>query len=178
MKKCQPLLKLIPVILLRVLSKWHQWVSLIQLSASSVSSSTSPCALSFSLGKKSHWPKLCPLPLSKLFRGYFLSWSAHKKQWYRQILRSTSFSNKPVGNGLLIQTVSVTPARGLAQKTHHAIVVLVICLCLTILLPFCRSLTPCYYLPFSLVMAGYVFGNGFPASSLKLLGCLQALEQK
>lgn len=51
MKKCQPLLKLIPVILLRVLSKWHQWVSLIQLSASFVSSSTSPCALSFSLGK-------------------------------------------------------------------------------------------------------------------------------
>lgn len=51
MKKSQLLLKLILVVLHRVLSKWHRWLSLIQFSALYVSNSTLPHALSFSFGK-------------------------------------------------------------------------------------------------------------------------------
>lgn len=77
---------------------------------------------------------------------------------------------------MLIQTVTLD--HGLAQKTHYPIVVLGIFSCLTTLLIFCHSPTLCYYLSFNLVMAGHMFGNGFPASFLTQLGCLQALEQK
>lgn len=180
MKKSQPLLKLMPVILLRVLSKWHQRVSSIQFSASFVSNSTFSCALSFSLGKNHiglssdlyHFP----IPSEVIsFLGQHTGNNCNATHNYSEV---HIFLNKPVGNELLIQTESVTWDHGLAQKNHFLTVVLVIFLCLIILLIFCLSPTLRHYLPFNLVMAGYMFGNGFPASFLKQLGCLQALEQK
>lgn len=87
--------------------------------------------------------------------------------------------NKLIRNELLIQINSVTVDHSVAQKTHYAIVVFVIFLCLTILFVFCCSPTLRYYISFNLVMADYMFsGNGFVTSFLKQLGHLQALEQK
>lgn len=42
---------------------------------------------------KNHIGLNCPLPLPSLFRGYFLSWLAHRKhsRCVRQIFRSTYF---------------------------------------------------------------------------------------
>lgn len=174
MKKSQPLLELIPMILLRVLSKWHQWVPLIQFSASLVSNSTVPCALSFSLGKKkSHWAKLCPLPLPSLFRGYFLS--CHSSQ--ETILMLQANIQMYIFFWIAHSDSCSDPGSWPCSESPLSHCCFGYLLMFNLLI-FCHSPTLCYYLPFNLVMAGYVFGKGFPASFLKQLGCLQALEQK
>lgn len=122
--------------------------------------------------KKSHWAKLCPLPLPSLFRGYFLS--CHSSQ--ETILMLQANIQMYIFFWIAHSDSCSDPGSWPCSESPLSHCCFGYLLMFNLLI-FCHSPTLCYYLPFNLVMAGYVFGKGFPASFLKQLGCLQALEQ-